>query len=181
MRRRAEELGIRYSPMPPYEVLETREITADELQTARQLSRLLDGFYNTPAWQGITRQLIVDHEDFLHKMLDYLIELRVIDQPLGLERRGIILYEFCQKYYPDYTCAVSRAWIEAGMSLKKQPAERVRTKHVTPPEQWTVCFGTYHEGLRLCLLPGENSGITYWYGFETENQASKPVFKATAP
>lgn len=81
MRRRAEELGIRYSPMPPYEVLETREITADELQTARQLSRLLDGFYNTPAWQGITRQLIVDHEDFLHKMLDYLIELRVIDQP----------------------------------------------------------------------------------------------------
>ena len=84
MRRRAEELGIRYSPMPPYEVLETREITADELQTARQLSRLLDGFYNTPAWQGITRQLIVDHEDFLHKMLDYLIELRVIDQPLGL-------------------------------------------------------------------------------------------------
>ncbi len=26
MRRRAEELGIRYSPMPPYEVLETREI-----------------------------------------------------------------------------------------------------------------------------------------------------------
>ena len=39
MRRRAEELGICYSPLPPYEVLQTREITPDELQTARQLSR----------------------------------------------------------------------------------------------------------------------------------------------
>ena len=66
------------------------------------------------------------------KMLDYLIELRVIDQPLGLERRGIILYEFCQKHYPDYTCAVSRAWIEAGMSLKKQPAERVTDQTCNP-------------------------------------------------
>ena len=49
MRRRAEELGIRYSPFPPYEVLETNEISAGELQTARRLSRLLDAFYNTPA------------------------------------------------------------------------------------------------------------------------------------
>ena len=38
MRHRAEELGICYSPLPPYEVLQTREITPDELQTARQLS-----------------------------------------------------------------------------------------------------------------------------------------------
>lgn len=52
MRRRAEELGIRYSPLPPYEVLQTNEISVNELQTARQLSRLLDGFYNTTAWQA---------------------------------------------------------------------------------------------------------------------------------
>ena len=30
----------------PYEVLQTHEISVSELQTARQLSRLLDGFYN---------------------------------------------------------------------------------------------------------------------------------------
>ena len=46
MRRQAETLGIHYSPFPPYEVLETNEISVGELQTARQLSRLLDGFYN---------------------------------------------------------------------------------------------------------------------------------------
>lgn len=35
MRKRAEEWGIRYSPYPPYEVLETNEITAEELQSRK--------------------------------------------------------------------------------------------------------------------------------------------------
>ena len=81
MRRRAEELGICYSPLPPYEVLQTREITPDELQTARQLSRLLDGFYNAPAWQEITRRLIVEEPGFLTRFPDHLIQIGVIDQP----------------------------------------------------------------------------------------------------
>lgn len=180
MRRRAEELGICYSPLPPYEVLQTREITPDELQTARQLSRLLDGFYNAPAWQEITRRLIVEEPDFLTRFLNHLIQIGVIDQPMGLERRGILLYHFCKEYYPHFLTAMSRAWIEAGMSLKKEPAERVRTKHVTPPEAWTVCTGTYRDNLRLCKLPAPEEGRCYWYGFETESQQLRPVFAAVS-
>ena len=180
MRRRAEELGICYSPLPPYEVLQTREITPDELQTARQLSRLLDGFYNAPAWQEITRRLIVEEPGFLTRFLDHLIQIGVIDQPMGLERRGILLYHFCKEHYPHFLTAMSRAWIEAGMSLKKEPAERVRTKHVTPPEAWTVCTGTYRDNLRLCKLPASEEGRCYWYGFETESQQLRPVFAAVS-
>ena len=180
MRRRAEELGICYSPLPPYEVLQTREITPDELQTARQLSRLLDGFYNAPAWQEITRRLIVEEPDFLTRFLNHLIQIGVIDQPMGLERRGILLYHFCKEYYPHFLTAMSRAWIEAGMSLKKEPAERVRTKHVTPSEAWRVCTGTYRDDLRLCKLPAPEEGRCYWYGFETESQQLRPVFAAVS-
>lgn len=180
MRRRAEELGICYSPLPPYEVLQTREITPDELQTARQLSRLLDGFYNAPVWQEITRRLIVEEPDFLTRFLDHLIQIGVIDQPMGLERRGILLYHFCKEHYPLFLTAMSRAWIEAGMSLKKEPAERVRTKHVTLPEAWTVCTGTYRDDLRLCKLPAPEEGRCYWYGFETESQQLRPVFAAVS-
>lgn len=72
MRRRADELGIQYSPLPPYEVLQTREITVDELQTAHYLSRLLDGFYNTPTWRNITRILILENPHFIHDLLDHL-------------------------------------------------------------------------------------------------------------
>lgn len=119
MRRRADELGIQYSPLPPYEVLQTREITVDELQTAHYMSRLLDGFYNTPTWRNITRILILENPHFIHDLLDHLVRTDVIDTPLSLERRGLILYDFCKNHYPDYLTQVSIAWIEAGMSLKK--------------------------------------------------------------
>ena len=179
MRRRAEELSIRYSPLPPYEVLHTREISTSELQVARRLSRLLDAFYNTPAWQCLTRELIMKEEGFLYHFLEYLTEANLIDQPMSLEKRGLVLYLYIKEYYPSYLTQASIAWIEAGMSLKKQPAERVKTKHQTPPEYWEVLQGHYHERLKLCFLPTDAECLHgYWFGFETETQKITPIFKA---
>ena len=179
MRRRAEELGIKYSPLPPYEVLQTHEISVSELQTARQLSRLLDGFYNTPAWQALTRELILNDEQFLHRFLAYLTKANLIDQPMSLEKRGLILYEFCKQNYPEYQIQAAIAWIEAGMSLKKLPAEKVWTKRQIPPATWNIIYGEYKESLRLCFLPADEKGEHgYWFGFESEIQQASPVFKA---
>ncbi len=179
MRRRAEELGIKYSPLPPYEVLQTHEISVSELQTARQLSRLLDGFYNTPAWQTLTRELILNDEQFLHRFLAYLTKANLIDQPMSLEKRGLILYEFCKQNYPEYQIQATIAWIEAGMSLKKLPAEKVWTKRQIPPATWNIIYGEYKESLRLCFLPADEKGEHgYWFGFESEIQKANPVFKA---
>ena len=179
MRRRAEELGIKYSPLPPYEVLQTHEISVSELQTARQLSRLLDGFYNTPAWQALTRELILNDEQFLHRFLAYLTKANLIDQPMSLEKRGLILYEFCKQNNPEYQIQAAIAWIEAGMSLKKLPAEKVWTKRQIPPATWNIIYGEYKESLRLCFLPADEKGEHgYWFGFESEIQKASPVFKA---
>lgn len=179
MRRRAEELGIKYSPLPPYEVLQTHEISVSELQTARQLSRLLDGFYNTPAWQTLTRELILNDKQFLHRFLAYLTKANLIDQPMSLEKRGLILYEFCKQNYPEYQIQATIAWIEAGMSLKKLPAEKVWTKRQIPPATWNIIYGEYKESLRLCFLPAdEKREHGYWFGFESEIQKASPVFKA---
>ena len=179
MRRNAEELGIRYSSFPPYEVLQTDAISTTELQVARRLSRLLDAFYNTPAWQALTRELILKEPTFLQHFLKHLTGANLIDQPMSLEKRGLVLYEYCKRFYPAYQIRASIAWIEAGMSLKKQPAERVKTKHQVPPEHWEVLQGTYHEKLRLCFLPTDpEAQHGYWFGFETETQQIKPVFKA---
>lgn len=179
MRRRAEELGIKYSPLPPYEVQQTHEISVSELQTARQLSRLLDGFYNTPAWQTLTRELILNDKQFLHRFLAYLTKVNLIDQPMSLEKRGLILYEFCKQNYPEYQIQATIAWIEAGMSLKKLPAEKVWTKRQIPPATWNIIYGEYKESLRLCFLPADEKGEHgYWFGFESEIQKASPVFKA---
>lgn len=179
MRRRAEELGIRYSPFPPYEVLQTNEISVSELQTARQLSRLLDGFYNVPAWQSLTRELILNDDQFLYHFLEYLRDANLIDQPMSLEKRGLILYEYCKLKYPEYQTKATIAWIEAGMSLKKIPAEKVKTKRQVPPDTWKVMYGTYKESLRLCFLPIDDSAEHgFWFGFESEIQRAEPAFKA---
>lgn len=179
MRRRAEEMGIQYSPFPPYEVLQTPAISTSELQTARRLSRLLDAFYNTPAWQGLTRELIINEPMFLHHFLDYLTDSNLIDQPTSLEKRGLVLYEYCKKHFPAYQLKASIAWIEAGMSLKKQPAESVRTKHQVPPTHWEVMQGTYNEHLKLCFLPADTEDLHgYWFGFDANTQRTTPIFKA---
>ncbi|MBQ8674583.1 MAG: DUF4080 domain-containing protein [Bacteroides sp.] len=179
MRRRAEEWGITHSSLPPYEVLQTREISSEELQTARRLSRLLDAFYNTPAWQSLTRSLMAHDQGFLMAFLKHLTDDNLIDQPMSLEKRGLLLYDYCRMYHTDFLTAASTAWIEAGMSLKKRPAERVRTRHLQPPEHWRVLQGEYKGSLRLCFLPtGETETSGYWYGYESEAQVPRPVFKA---
>lgn len=180
MRRRASELGLVYSPYPPYEVLMTPHITPQELQTARYLFRLLDAFYNAKTWQTVTRRLIIEQPDFLLRFLEHLQDLHVIDQPMALDRRGVILYEFCKTNYPEYVPLVAQAWIEGGLSLKKQPAEHVRTKHVSPPEEWNIVFGEYHEQLRLCVYAPPEAKEYVWYGYDSLAQNPRPVFKANS-
>lgn len=178
MRRDAAQLGIRFSPMPPYEVLETEAITSSELQVARRLSRLLDAYYNTEAWQGVTRRLMVEERDFVERFLAHLTEHNYIDQPMSLERRGELLYLFCKEHYPAYATEVAIAWIEAGMSLKKRPAEGVRTKHVEPSPTWRVVKGSYEPTMKLCFLPIDAQGHGYWFGYDTTVQCVRPVFRA---
>lgn len=180
MRKRAKELGICYSPMPPYEVLKTNEISIEELKTAMHLSRMLDGYYNTEAWQSITRELIINEPEFIYAFLNHLESINVIEQPLSLEKRGIILYEFCKQHYPSYITQTSIAWIEAGMSLKKQPAENVLTKRQTPPTEWNIEYGEFKSNMRICFLPdmSSNNNEGYWFGYSSDTQNPKPVFKA---
>lgn len=180
MRKRAKELGICYSPMPPYEVLKTNEISIEELKTAMHLSRMLDGYYNTEAWQNITRELIINEPEFIYAFLNHLESINVIEQPLSLEKRGIILYEFCKQHYPSYITKTSIAWIEAGMSLKKLPAENVLTKRQTPPTEWNIEYGEFKSNMRICFLPdmSSNNNEGYWFGYSSDTQNPKPVFKA---
>lgn len=178
MRRDAEALGIRYSPLPPYEVLETNHIACAQLQESRRLSRLLDAYYNTVAWQTLTRKLIINEREFLPQFLAYLTVHNYIDQPMSLERRGELLYLFCREHYPAYTIQATQAWIEAGLSLKKRPAEFVQTKRLQPPTNWQVLYGTYNDSLRLCYLPTGPDSQGYWYGYDSTSQRPAPIFKA---
>lgn len=177
MRRDAENLGLQFSPYPPYEVLQTCEISVEELETSRHLSRLLDAYYNTQAWQEITRTLMSESNDFLISFLHYLVTAGVIDQPMSLDRRGTLLFEYCKLNYPAFLPDISVAWIAAGLSHKKEPAMELRTKRYTLPAQWdSIIKGQYSTELKMALLPTVKGN--FWFGFEAESQQRIPLFIA---
>ena len=127
MREQAQELGLRYSPDPPYEVLMTNQMSPDEISQAMHLSRMIDFYYNTEAWQDVFREIILStqRQNFMKDFMEHLVNISVIDMPLSLERRGIILLEFCKTYAPEFSYNIICAWIEAGISLKKVPGDPV--------------------------------------------------------
>ena len=175
MRRDAAGWGIVYSPDMPYEVLRTQEMSVEDLRHARLLSRLIDGFYNAEVWQGVTRRLILHETGFLPTFLAWMEERELLEQPLSLERRGMLLYEFCEIHYPFFLGEITVAWIVGGIPLAKEPSGRVRPWKEACPEEAEVVEGTCSPGMRLYHLPGR---VEYWFGFDRSRSASRPLFVA---
>lgn len=142
----ADILQLRYSPLPPYEILRTPDMDPHEIKEAMQISRMLDCYYNCKAWQGITRKLISADVDFIMNFTGHLKKMMVLDTPLSLERRGVLLYDYCLEHYSKFLTDISVAWINAGCSLKKRPAEKTaKAKHIVfDHENNTVCITDHY-------------------------------------
>jgi hypothetical protein len=169
MRDAASQLGLRFSPLPPYEVLRTSSMSPSELRLAMQFSRTIDLYYNSDPWQEVFRELVCSHPEFLTAFTAHLRESMVLDSPVSLERRGVILYEYCRAHYPEHVCDVSIAWILAGFSLKKEPAGNViKIKH---------CEEYLEEPcptLRYYLYSSNDRQIIF--GYDSETHQPKPVY-----
>ena len=182
MRQNAKEKGLRFSPLPPYEILQTPAMTPAELKTAMQMSRMIDFYYNTPSWQKVIRELIGSDEHFIIKFTQHLRDIMVLDSPLSQERRGVILYNYCMEHHPDRATDVSIAWIEAGHSLKKEPAgDIVKIKNLEGylaehQAQMTVAYGAAKVSHRYFLLT--SSGRRIIFGYDSQVHQPEPVFRA---
>lgn len=182
MRSRADEFGLKYSPLPPYEILKTSNISPDELRFAMYISRMVDLYYNAESWQSVIRDLVCNDHGFIMKFTNHLKDMMVLDSPLSQERRGILLYDFCLEHYPDSVADVSVAWVKAGLSLKRKPAGSVlKVKHIDS-------FMNEHEG-HLCIQYGNPSVSHRYYmitsgtrkflfGFDSEQHQPTPSFMA---
>ena len=182
MRQSAAIKSLKYSPLPPYEILSTPSITPRELKTAMQISRMLDFYYNSTAWQHIIRALICENEDFLKDFTSHLDTIMVLDSPLSLERRGVILYQYCKEHQPSRLTDISVAWIEAGYSLKKEPAGEI-TKikdlqaYITEHDyQMSAEYGSALPSHRYYLLTADDK--KYIFGYDSIQHQPSPIFKA---
>ena len=195
MRRQAASSGLKYSPLPPYEILQTPSMTPAELKTAMKVSRMIDLYYNSSVWQSLIRDLIISNKGFIMAFTTHLNDIMVLDSPLSLERRGVILYEYCKENHPESLTDVSIAWIQAGCSLKKEPAgDTVKIKnleafletgdtyatktdaHQTASHRLDIKYGTAHPSHRYYLLTGPDRKVLF--GYDSQEHQPSPVFMA---
>ena len=182
MRDCADSLGIKFSPLPPYEVLKTPVMTLSELGTAMQLSRTIDLYYNSEVWQKVFRALVCSYVDFLPAFTRHLKEMMVLDSPVSLERRGVILYEYCRSHHPERLSDVSIAWIQGGFSLKKAPAGNItKIKNLYAFQEgrsveMTVLYGEASPTHRYYLYASDDRCALF--GYDSSDHQPAPVFMA---
>ena len=139
LRRRADELGIRFSRETPYDVMQTPDMSMHDIAAARRLSRMVDLFYNHPA---LTRTFVAaneDHPTFIDELLNHLT-LRtdmLKSQTPSLDSRMKMLHGFFANDETGYDNAhfeLDQAWLRLANTPGKQgvPAESAVLIDVLP-------------------------------------------------
>ena len=143
---------------------------------------MTDLYYNCGTWQGITRKLVMEIPGFLSEFTGFLTGMMVLDSPVSMERRGVLLYEYCKSKYPEYLTDISIAWIRGGFSLKKEPAGNIlKIKHldaflVEKELKMTVVYGTPVPSHRYYLLKGSDRLVLF--GYDSESHKPEPSMMA---
>ena len=182
MRHQAKAKELIFSPLPPYEIMKTPAMTYQEIVTGMDISRMVDLYYNCKPWQNPIRELICRNADFLTEFTGHLKNLMILDSPVSLERRGVILYEYCIDRYPDLADAISIEWIKAGCSLKKKPAgklQKIKNLETFLEEnryKMSISFGVMQPSHRYYLFTSKSRKAIF--GYDSETQHHGPVFMA---
>lgn len=115
----AEVLQIKYSPLPPYEVLSTQAINYKELRVAQTLSKIIDYWYNYTPLKALFTKIVKENIEFLNNYLLYSYSTQFFTQPSSLESKLIFLFNYIKEYYPKYISLYALWWVENGFSIKK--------------------------------------------------------------
>lgn len=120
----ALKLNLKYSPVPPYEVLQSDSVKPGEMLKAARLSKISDIWYNDKRWTSCFRKLITENDKFLLLFIDFTDSVNL--SSAAPQRAGSILFDFCNKYFPELSVQVSHAWISAGLPLNSKVAGNVK-------------------------------------------------------
>ena len=115
LREQAAALGLRYAPVPPYEVLSTPSLSADGLRRIAAWSRAVDRFHNVPALRPAFRRLVC-HAGGLADFAAAAAVAGLLAAPASLERRFQYLAERLSLTDPPAVALLRLAWLEAGLS-----------------------------------------------------------------
>ncbi|MEW6743497.1 MAG: DUF4080 domain-containing protein [Planctomycetota bacterium] len=160
---------------PPYEVLETSTMSAQEIEVARGLSVLVDKFYNSALLRPVVVAAVRQNEHFYTELLEYLRGVTDLAQPAGLERRGLLLHQFLAARDPESASLLEFEWLRGGLPPAKGPG-RVTRWGAAIPLRATLVAGALPERLdesRIWML--ERRGAREWFVFEGRRERRLPV------
>ena len=172
-REKSNEFGLKYSPFPPYEVMETPHTEYRELCLAKILSKILEYWYNDPLWRGFAMEAAAREPMFLGELAAFLQKRNFLDTPYSSEGKSILLYDFCKKFHPSLTTLFTLFWVRAGLSLKKEPAAPLRKWHIGENEVPNPHFDASSRTTNYFYLDCE--GRRHWFLFDYTIERHKPA------
>ncbi|MCX6983358.1 MAG: B12-binding domain-containing radical SAM protein, partial [Lentisphaerae bacterium] len=89
--------GTVWNPLPPYEVLKTKTMTALQIQTAKHLSKMLDSYLNFPRLKNLIRFAFLRDRSFIEKFLHHLETNSDPMQKYHLDKRLLLLKDYADK------------------------------------------------------------------------------------
>ncbi|MFA6769955.1 MAG: DUF4080 domain-containing protein, partial [Bacteroidales bacterium] len=120
LREQAHSTGLKFSPLPPYEILETPWISYKELELSVALSRILDIYYNHSIWQQTFIDTALQNHFFLEQFALYFIE-KNYTHSLNREKRGLIIWEFCSLYFKEALPSIATTSMKNDLSFHTGP------------------------------------------------------------
>lgn len=136
MRQIASEHALCFSPTAPWDVMQTATMTMEDIQQARNLSRLLDMTYNHKSLHQAVWFASQECPDFVVKLLDFFHcangdSMAVWD----LKKRFLFMLDFCKHYHLECSQkALAYQWLLAGFLPSQGPDEYSEKVSAIPPE-----------------------------------------------
>ncbi|MEL7598181.1 MAG: DUF4080 domain-containing protein, partial [Clostridiaceae bacterium] len=101
----AEEWGMKYSPYPPYEILNTKHISYEELLTLKKIEAVVDKYYNSQKFNTILMYFISKFSspfDFYHSLGKFFEEKGYFERNISAVDYYKVFLEFnCEKLKED--------------------------------------------------------------------------------
>lgn len=141
LRKIAAEYGMAYSSIAPYDVMKSNTMTLDEIQYARDLSRLLDITYNHRCLHEAVLEMSRECPEFVSRLLDFFHwsggSAKIV---WDLKKRFLFLLDFCRIYnLKNALLQLAYQWLLAGFLPGQGPDEYAKKAHGVPPEAVLLC------------------------------------------
>ena len=178
LRKIAAEHGIKYNPSAPYDVMQSNTASMEDLQYARDLSRLLDMTYNHQFLHHAVWLMNRDCPDMVRKLLAFFHNAGGNASVLwDLKKRFLFLLEFCKTHQlADVCCELAWQWLLAGYPQQQGPDEYSCKAQTIPSEARHISGNPAAWGARESRYWSfVMAGKTYFLAYNRQYALNRPA------